>query len=166
VDGLNGRLYPYVVFLPIEQKRKILSSIFGSRAAVDILLFFLREGISNKIYQKDLVRELPYSNKTVINNLRSLTGLGVLKEEMEKLENHGRSVWVKTYYLSDIGEWFSLLLAEEEELPQEKKIEILQNIFRRYVRWVRDLSENLNVSKRILERIFVEEMGQGHGDVS
>ncbi len=166
VDGLNGRLYPYVVFLPLEHKRKILGSIFGSRAAVDILLFFLREGSSNKIYQRDLVRELPYSNKTVIKNLKSLTSLGVLREQMEKLENRKRTVWVKTHYLSDIGEWFSLLLAEETELPQKKKIEILQNIFRLYVRWARGLCEDLDVSKKVLERIFDEEMRQGNGDVS
>jgi hypothetical protein len=66
-------LHPYVVFLPSDQKLRILSAIFGSKAAVDILKFSLRQGISSKIYQKNLIRKLAYSNKTVIENLKALT---------------------------------------------------------------------------------------------
>jgi hypothetical protein len=69
-------LHPYVVFLPAEEKDRILSAIFGSKASLDILRFFLKVGISNKVYQKDLVRRLHYSNKTVIENLKVLTRLG------------------------------------------------------------------------------------------
>lgn len=151
-------LHPYVVFLPTEQKTKILSAIFGSKSAVDVLRFSLSQGVSNKIYQKDLVRKLPYSNKTIIGNLKSLTNLGVLIENMEKMEKDGRIVWVKAYQLSDMGKWFALLLAEEKELSQREKAEIFQNIFKIYIRWVRDLSEKLHVNKKLLEKIFIEEM--------
>jgi len=152
------KLHPYVVFLPTEQKTKILSAIFGSRSAVDTLRFSLSQGISNKIYQKDLVKKLPYSNKTIIGNLKSLTNLGVLMEEMEKTEKDGRIVWVKTYQLSDVGKWFALLLAEEKDLSEEEKAEILQNIFRVYIKWVKTLSEKLHINKKLLEKIFMEEM--------
>ncbi len=146
------------MFLPTEQKTKILSAIFGSRSAVDTLRFSLSQGISNKIYQKDLVKKLPYSNKTIIGNLKSLTNLGVLMEEMEKTEKDGRIVWVKTYQLSDVGKWFALLLAEEKDLSEEEKAEILQNIFRVYIKWVKTLSEKLHINKKPLEKIFMEEM--------
>jgi hypothetical protein len=152
------KLHPYVVFLPTEQKTKILSAIFGSRSAVDTLRFSLSQGISNKIYQKDLMKELPYSNKTIIGNLKSLTNLGVLKEEMEKKEKDGRIIWVKAYQLSDVGQWFALLLAEEKDLCEEEKGEILQNIFRVYIKWVKTLSEKLHIDKKSLEKIFMEEM--------
>jgi len=157
VSDLNSDLHPYVVFLPSEQKNKILSAIFGSKAAVDIFRFSLNQGISNRIYQKDLVRELAYSNKTIIGNLKSLTKLGVLMEDMEKMEKEGRIVWVKAYQLSDIGKWFALLLAEEKDLSRKEKVEILQNIFRAYIKWVKDLSEKLHVNKETLEKIFLEE---------
>jgi len=151
--------HPYVVFLPTSQKNKILSAIFGSRAAVDILKFSLSQGISSRIYQRDLVRKLGYSNKTIIENLKSLTRLGVLSEQMEKIEKERRrAVWVKAYELSDVGKWFALLLAEEKDLSSREKAEILQNIFRRYIMWVKSLSENLNVDKETLEKIFGEEM--------
>jgi predicted transcriptional regulator len=155
---LSKNLHPYVVFLPSEQKTKILGAIFGSKAAVDILKFSLSQGISSKIYQKDLVEKLDYSNKTIIQNLKSLTKLGVLKEDMEKNKKAGRIVWVKAYQLSDVGKWFALLIAEEKDLSQEEKAEILQNLFRAYIKWVKDLSEKLHTDKKTLKKIFAEEM--------
>lgn len=155
---MNVDLHPYVVFLPSEQKNKVLSAIFGSKAAVSILKFSLAQGVSNKIYQKDLVRKLTYSNKTVIENLKLLTKLGVLFEDMEKIEKEGRTHWVKAYQLSDLGKWFALLLAEERDLTDREKAEILQNIFREYIKWVKNLSENLHLAKESLEKIFKEEM--------
>jgi hypothetical protein len=155
---MNQKFHPYVVFLPSEQKSKILSAIFGSKAAVDILKFSLNQGISNKIYQKDLVKKLAYSNKTIIENLKSLTNLEVLREDMEKIRKEGRIVWVKAYQLSDLGRWFALLLAEEKDLSEKEKAEILQNLFRTYIKWARDLSEKLHVNRKTLEKIFTEEM--------
>jgi uncharacterized membrane protein len=153
-----SEIYPYVVFLPAKQKDKMLSAIFGSKAAVDILRFSIKQGISNKIYQKDLIEKLPYSNKTIIEHLKTLTKLGVLEEEMEKAERLKRIIWVKSYRLSDLGKWFALLLAEEKALSEKEKAEILQNIFRIYIQWVRGLSEKLHVNKKALEEIFREEM--------
>jgi hypothetical protein len=158
VSGLGENLHPYVVFLPSEQKTRILGAIFGSKAAVDILSFSLAQGISRKIYQKELVKKLAYSNKTTIENLKSLTKLGVLTENMEKAKRDDRIVWVKAYQLSDAGRWFALLLAEEKELSEAEKAEILQNLFRAYIRWVKNLSEKLHVDKEILRKSFMEEM--------
>ena len=155
---MDENLHPYVVFLPSEQKTKILGAIFGSKAAVDILRFSLAQGISSRIYQKDLVKRLGYSNKTIIGNLKTLTKLGILAEGMEKSEQHQRVVWVKAYRLSDAGRWFALLLAEEKDLSSAEKGEILQNLFRAYVRWARDLSEKLGVNRAVLQKAFREEM--------
>ena len=155
---MNAELHPYVVFLPREQKSKILSAIFGSKAAVDVLRFSLTQGISRKIYQKDLMARLAYSNKTIIENLKLLTRLNVLTEDMEKVKKHNRVVWLKAYRLSDIGKWFALLLAEERDLSQKEKVDILQNIFRKYIEWVKKLSKDLNVTKEVLKEIFEEEM--------
>jgi hypothetical protein len=155
---LDEDSHPYVVFLPSEHKTRILGAIFGSKAAVDILKFSLSQGIANKIYQKDLVKKLSYSNKTIIENLKSLTKLRILQEHMEKAQKEGRIVWLKTYQLSDAGKWFALLLAEEKDLSENEKAEILENLFRTYIRWVRDLSDKLHLEKGSLERAFKEEM--------
>ena len=158
MSRLTEDSHPYVVFLPSEQKTRILGAIFGSKASVDILKFSLNQGISGKIYQKDLVKRLSYSNKTVIGNLKSLTKMGVLKEEMEKGENSGRTVWVKSYQLSDSGKWFALLLAEDKDLSRTEKAEILQTLFKSYVEWVKKLSERLQIDKKTLEDTFASVM--------
>jgi hypothetical protein len=158
VSITKEKIHPYVVFLPSKQKYKTLKAIFGSKAAVDILKFSLNQGISNKIYQKDLVKKLSYSNKTIIETLKSLTNLEVLTENMEKSKKEGRIVWVKAYQLSDLGKWFALLLAEEKDLSEKEKAEILQSLFRTYIKWARDLSEKLHVNKKTLEKIFAEEI--------
>ena len=160
IEGLllSVKLHPYVVFLPAEQKDKILSAIFGSKAGVDVLRFSLKQGISRKIYQKDLVRSLNYSNKTIIENLKTLTKLGVVTERMEKNEKEKRITWVKTYNLTDLGRWFALLLAEEKELTEQEKSEILKSLFRTYVKLVKDLADELEIDKKSLTEIFQEEM--------
>jgi hypothetical protein len=155
---LSVKLHPYVVFLPAEQKDKILSAIFGSKAGVDVLRFSLKQGIAKNIYQKDLVRKLNYSNKTIISNLKALTKLCVLTECMEKNEKEGRIIWVKAYQLTDLGRWVALLLAEEKEITEQEKSEILKSLFRTYVKLVKDLAEELNINKEMLKEIFKEEM--------
>ena len=104
------------------------------------------------------MEKLSYSNKTIIEHLKSLTKLGVLEEDMEKIQSENRIVWVKSYQLTDIGKWFVLLLAEEKGLTKEEKAEILHKIFKAYVRWVKNLSEKLHLNREELKRIFNEEM--------
>ena len=155
---MTENLHPYVVFLPTEEKDKILSAIFGSKAAVDLLRFSLKQGVSKSIYQRDLFKKLNFSNKTIIENLKSLTKLGILNEEMEKNEKEGRIIWVKAYQLTDAGKWFALLLAEEKELTAGEKAEILQSLFRTYVKMTKGLAEEVGINKKMLEEIFREEM--------
>src|SRR3989337_600613 len=151
---LSVKLHPYVVFLPAEEKDKILSAIFGSKAGVDVLRFSLKQGVSKNIYQRDLFKKLNYSNKTIIEHLKSLTKLGILNEDMEKNEREGRIIWIKAYQLTDAGKWFALLLAEEKELSEKEKAEILQSLFRTYVKLVKGLAEELGINKKMLEEIF------------
>jgi DNA-binding PadR family transcriptional regulator len=156
--ALAEKLRPYVVFLPTEAKDKTLSAIFGSKAAVDLLRFSLKQGVSKNIYQRDLFKKLNYSNKTIIENLKSLTKLGVLNEEMEKNEREGRIIWIKVYQLTDAGKWFAVLLAEEKELTENEKSEILQSLFRTYVKMTKALAEEIGINKKMLEEIFKQEM--------
>jgi DNA-binding HxlR family transcriptional regulator len=157
--SVTEKLHPYVVFLPkTEKKDKILSAIFGSKAGVDILRFSLKQGVAKNIYQKDLVKTLNYSNKTIIENLKTLTKLGVLNESMEKNDKEGRIIWIKAYQLTNLGKWFALLIAEEKELPDTEKAEILQSLFRTYVKQVKRLAEEIGINKKMLEETFREEM--------
>jgi len=155
---MSETIHPYIVFLPAKRKQKVLRAIFGSKVPIDILKFSIDQGISEKIYQKNLIESLGYSNKTVISHLKTMTDLGILKENMEKTESDSRNVWMKYYVLSDLGKWFALLLARENALSRDEKAEIVRSVFRSYIKWVKELSEKLHVDKEILREIFLKEM--------
>ena len=87
-----------------------------------------------------------------------LTNLRIFEEKMEKTMQNEHVVWVKTYRRSDSGKWFAMLLAEEKDLSKKEKAEILQNIFRTYIKSLKELSEKLNVKEETLKEIFEEEM--------
>ena len=155
---MDKKLYPYVIFLPAKKKRSILRAIFGSKVPIDILEFSIKQGISQKIYQRNLIDAFSYSNKTMIERLKTLADLGILKEGMEKMESEGRMVWVKYYVLSDLGKWFALLLAREDALSKNEKVEIIRSVFKSYVEWIRRFSEKLGIDKTVLKEIFLKEM--------
>ena len=155
---MSEKLHPYVIFLPTKKKQSVLRAIFRSKVPIDILQYFIDKGISQRIYQKNLIDTFSYSNKTVIERLKDLTNLGILKEGMEKTESAGRIVWVKQYVLTDLGRWFALLLAKEDALSREEKIEIIQSALRSYMKGLKELSEKLDIKKEVLEEIFREEM--------
>lgn len=155
---MSEPFFPYVIFLPVKRKQKVLRAIFGSKVPIDILDFSIDQGISQKIYQKNLIESLTHSNKTVISHLKTMTGLGILKENMEKTESDGRIVWMKYYILTDLGKWFALLLTGENTLSRDEKAEIVHSVFQSYIKWVKELSEKLHVNKEILQEIFLEEM--------
>jgi thiaminase len=79
---------------------------------------------------------------------------------MEKNEKDGRITWIKTYQLTNLGKWFALLLAEEKELTETEKAEILQSLFRTYVKQTKKLAEEIGISKKSLEEIFREEISK------
>lgn len=135
-----------------------MRTIFGSKVPVDILEFSIKQGVAKKIYQKNLIDTFNYSNKTIIEHLKALTDLGILKENREKIESEGRTVWVKYYILSNLGKWFALLLAKEEALSKDEKVEIIQSVFKSYVEWIKKFSEKLDIDKKVLEEIFAKEM--------
>jgi len=153
---VEEKFHPYIVFLPTKEKYDVLQTLFGSEVPTKILEFSIVKGVSAKIYQKELVEKLPYSNKTIIEHLKTLVRFGILIENMEKKQSENRVVWVKYYLLSEIGRWFALLLAEEK-LTKTEKSEILCNIFRVYIRWIKKLSEKLDVPLAKLQKIFGEE---------
>ena len=151
-------LYPYVVFLPKDRKQKVLRAIFGSSVPVEIMNFAIEQGISEKIYQKDLIEKLGRSNRTVIDHLKNLTELGILEENMEKVEKVGRTTWLKVYRLSDLGRWFALLLIDEKSLSKEEKSEVVLSISKSYIRWIKRLYEKLGLDKDILKELIAENM--------
>jgi hypothetical protein len=149
-------LYPYVIFLPKDRKNRVLRAIFGSSVPVEIINFAIEQGISEKIYQRDLIEKLGRSNKTVIDYLKNLTELGILGENMEKTEKEGRVTWLKVYRFTDLGRWFALLLIDEKSLSKEERTEIVLSISKSYIQWINRLYDKLGLDKHVLKELLIE----------
>ena len=154
----NERLYPYVILLPTKKKQRVLRTLFGSNLPIDLLDFSINQGLSNKIYQKDLINILGYSNKTVIGHLKNLTDLGILTEGREKMRSGKRTVWVKYFYLTDLGRWFALLILKEKSLSANEKIGIIRKAFKLYVTWIKKFSEEIGVEQKAIHEILLKDM--------
>ncbi len=74
---LTEPLWPYLLFLPSEQdaRDEFVRSVLASRVARGVLSSFDTEG---SVMQKDLVENLPHSNKSVLLYLSTLRKFGLI----------------------------------------------------------------------------------------
>ena len=101
------KLWPYVLPLPIDEgeQSKILFSLFKSKASIDIMKYMRVEGAT---YQRDMIKKLPYSNKTIIQHLETLVSANVLTEGMEKSKEKQFQIKLKKW--KDVILHFNLFL--------------------------------------------------------
>ena len=125
----------YVVPLPKkrEDKRRFLLKVFGSNVTMDILELTCTK---ERVAQKELIRKLPYSNKTIISYLNELVSLGILKESMERVRRDGRRIWIKQYTLTRVGRLIALLVSPPERLRREEIEKLLKDLLRLYLRFI------------------------------
>ena len=67
----NTDLWPFILFLPKDKTRrhKFIKSIIASSVAQNIFSHFSEDG---RVLQRDLIENLPHSNKSIIAYLKSL----------------------------------------------------------------------------------------------
>jgi hypothetical protein len=145
---------PYILPLPKnrEDQRKFYRWVFGSDTALDVLREASLEG---KIYQKDLIKNLEYSNKTIIETLKKLVSLNVLEEGMEKAFSKQKTVWVKWYTPTDVGRWIVLLFLPPREVNPGLVEKTLKQLFELYIRNAIQLCKTYNIDAKIL-RVVAE----------
>lgn len=119
---LEVEMYPYVVPLPLPREVRLtfLQAVFGSKIRLETLSAIIEKGLEQKSFEKSLIEELPYSNKTLIKHLDILVEAGILSEGMERVARGERSVWMKWFQLTDSGRWIALLLSGPDGLSEER----------------------------------------------
>lgn len=149
--------WPYILPLPRDRpdQRKFLLSVFGSDTAIDILR---RVSLDSRVYQKDLIKGLKYSNKTVIQNLKTLVRLNILEEGMEKATERGRTIWIKWYLPTSVGKWIVLLLIHPEKVDAKLVEETLKELLELYVKKAVQLCRNYKLDRDILIKAFEESL--------
>ena len=133
-------LWPYVVPFPLDlEARRAVWSILSSHVGMAILRS-LRLGRKN--YQKDLLAELPFSNKSVITYLKKMVKAGILREGEDRVRVRlGRVIRVKWYVLTEFGKWLVLFLKDPEQVSREEAEEAIRELLRTYVSRVYEVSE-------------------------
>ena len=143
--------WPYVVPLPIGEGRQyeVLLSLFKSKASIDIIRHMPMEGVT---YQRDMIKKLPYSNKTIIKRLMSLVSTNVLSEGMERSKK--RRAWIKWYRLTSLGRWTKLLLTPPQTFPKSKIKELVEEFSTLYVEGVVKLCLKHRINPEIVKTTF------------
>ncbi|MHA2601975.1 MAG: carbohydrate kinase family protein [Candidatus Thorarchaeota archaeon SMTZ1-83] len=72
------QLWPYVLFLPenLERRLSFIRSVLASRIAPSVLGRFDENG---RVFQRDLVRQLSHSNKSILAFLKTLNDFGLAR---------------------------------------------------------------------------------------
>ena len=141
-------LWPYILPLPIERKEfdRVFKAVFGSKAALEVLK---RSSPNKRIYQKELISELGFSNKTVIEALKKLVSVGILEEGMERRKENGKTVWIKWYMPTFQGKWFVLLLQPIENISRDEAKEIVIELFTLYMKHITKLCADYGMKPEI-----------------
>lgn len=150
---ITDDLLPYIIFLPSDRdaQLRMLSAVFGSEVNLDILTAFCGK---SKVYQKELIETLPYSNKTVINHLKQLVSLNVLKEGMEKQEGESKNVWLKYFEVEPSRRWLIFLIYDPESISAEMMQEIIVEVAYLYFKKIGELARQYNVDIDKMRDIF------------
>jgi len=143
------KFWPYILPLPKKtaQQYRVLLSAFGSKLSLEILK---RASPERKVYQRDLIATLPYSNKTVIDYLNKLVSTGILESGMERIRVRNRTIWAKWYSPTPLGRWFALLLLPTDEFGLDESKRTLTEIFDIYSENVSELCLKLGLSPVVL----------------
>lgn len=148
-----GESWPYLLFLPADpyDLKTFLLEVFGSPITLEIL-----EKIDRGVQaQKDIIRQLRHSNKTIISHLKNLVRLKVLEEEYRVKEGK-HTIWYKP---TDIGRW--VLLMFKRRLPSTDLERVLEELLRSYLNNIIELclKKGMNIEK--LEEAFSAAVAKG-----
>ena len=163
MGSVVSRLWSYILPLPVESvdQLKVLLSVFSSEISIEILRNIR---LSGKTYQKELLRLLPHSSRTVIGKLKQLVSAGVLREGVERRKIGRKTVWVKWYTPTFIGRWIITLLTPPEEADPLRFAEISRELFKMYARSLAELCLNFGLSIEgyydILDDEYLERVSQ------
>ena len=143
------KFWLYILPLPKKtaQQYRVLLSAFGSKLSLEILK---RTSPEKKVYQRDLITTLPYSNRTILDYLNKLVSTGILESGMERIKVKNRTIWAKWYSPTPLGRWFALLLLPTDDFGLNESKRTLSEIFDIYSENVSELCLKVGLSPVVL----------------
>jgi len=149
------RVWPYVLPFPLEaEKRRLIWSILQSRVGMSLLV---RVKVDGRTYQQELIREMPYSNKSIIEYLKRMVSAGMLEYGMERVATEKRRTWMKWYAPTKLGKWFILFLKPPGEIPPDLTRKIIEELFQVYSSSIVEVCERYGLTIDTFHRLLNEQ---------
>jgi len=136
------------------EKRRLIWSILQSKVGMSILT---KLKIESRTYQQDLIRETPYSNKSIIEYLKRMVSSDILEHGMEQVTTKKRRVWVKWYIPTKLGRWFILFLRPPGEISSDLAGKTIEELFQVYSSSIVEVCEKYEISLDSFHRILNEQ---------
>ena len=118
---------------------------------------FTKLRVEGRTYQQDLIRETPYSNKSIIEYLKRMVSAGMLEQGMEQVATEKRRVWVKWYKPTRLGRWFILFLKPPGEIPPDLAKKTVEELFQVYSSSIVEVCGKYGISLDSFHRILDEQ---------
>jgi len=156
---LGRNVWPYVLPFPVDVgQRRLVWKILQSKVGMGILA---RLNVEKPTYQKELIRKLPYSNKSIIEYLKLMVSAGIVEHGMERVRAKGKNVWVKWYKPTKFGKWLILFLKSPQEISEETVKETVEELFQIYSANIVEFCQKYNLDieyfHQVLDEKFLEE---------
>ena len=145
-------VWHYILPFPLEtEKRSLIWSVLQSKVGKSLLMNMALEG---RTYQKDLINDTSYSNKSIIEYLKRMVSAGILTQGMERIATGKRKVRVRWYIPTNLGRWFILFLKPTEEIPPELVRKTIEEIFHVYASSIVEVSEDFGIDIDVFREIL------------
>jgi hypothetical protein len=152
VELKEEKVWPYLLPFQIDaKKRRKIWGIIQSRVGMSILT---KLRLDARTYQRELVKQTPYSNKSIIEYLKRMTSAGILNEGKETVKTEKKRVWVKWYAPIKLGRWLSLFLKTPDEIPSDLARKTIEELFELYSSSTVEVCEKYGLSLDFFHRIL------------
>ncbi len=145
-------VWPYVLPFPTDVKqRRMIWAIVQSRVGMTILT---RLKVDTRTYQRELIKQTPYSNKSIIEYLKRMAVAGILDEGKESVKTKSKRVWVRWYLPTKLGRWLILFLKNPDEIPPDLAKKTIEELFEVYSSSIVEVCEKYGLSLGFFHQIL------------
>jgi hypothetical protein len=110
--------------------------------------------LDERTYQRDLINETSYSNKSIIEYLKRMVSADILKQGKETVISGKRKVRIKWYVPTNLGKWLILFLKPTEEFPPVLVKKIIKEIFQVYASSIVEVCDNFEIDIDLFRKIL------------
>jgi hypothetical protein len=110
--------------------------------------------LDGRTYLQELIKQTPYSNKSIIGYLKKMVWAGILEQGREVIKTEKKRVWVKWYAPTQLGRWFILFLKNPDEISSDLARKTIEELFALYSSSIVEVCEKYGLSLDFFHQIL------------